>query len=121
MSRKRKTAPQLYNHNTKSNPARTFQRAGNSNSYIIQSSNVTTHANDYGKPGGSSTFMETVQDYHPDNTSFHDDGPVPPNPDSAESVGIKVKPRKRYQNTVCLPCHFFQSLVTKLHSQRMPH
>lgn len=100
-SRKRKPTHQLYDHNAKSNSARRFTQVGNS--YVIHSSNVTTYdENNLTEPDmwASSSMDIGQEDYNSSNVSLQENGDVPPNPDSAESLGIKVKAKKRYQNTV---------------------
>lgn len=98
--KKRKPAPELYDHNKKINVVRNFTRVRGGNSLIINSAHVTMDA------------PETVYLSHPsfaegpalsdqDDRDLTEDH-VPPNLDSAESVGIKVKAKTRYQNTVCI-------------------
>lgn len=92
--KKRKPVAKLYDHNKKSNTVRNFTRVrGGGSSLIINSARVTTHT------------PETVYLTHPLSSEgplfsdSHDDteGHIPPNLDSAESVGIVVKAKPRYQ------------------------
>lgn len=101
-SRKRKPVPELYDHNKRSNPVRNFTRIPGSNSLIVNSARVTTTDTSSTRQSSSSGAHDTfAQDY--DQQDATDQDHVPANPDSSESVGIKVKPKPRYQNTVRFP------------------
>lgn len=96
----------LWDHSTRPSAVRNFTRIRGSNSLLISSSTVTTNsapAPVYLPHPSTSANDESLQ------TGDNDEGPpqldahVPSNPNSSESLGIKVKPKRRYQNTVCLP------------------
>lgn len=98
-SKKRKPAPELYDHNKKTNIVRNFTRVRGGNSLIINSARVTTDAPEtvyLSHPSFAEGPAFSDQDNH-----NHIEDHVPPNLDNAESVGIKVKAKPRYQNTVC--------------------
>lgn len=99
-AKKRKSAPTLYDHNKRSNPVRNFTRIRGSNSLIIKSAHVTTES-----AQTSSSSAHHFDDYDPNAAQpdmTYQDGYVLANPDSSESVGIAVKTKPRYQNTVQL-------------------
>lgn len=102
MSRKRgRNAPQLYDHNRAKAPARNFKRVRNGNSLILNTTMVASEA-----PSEEPLFVPvpttslSAQGAAFDPTSSYDDQHIPINPDTPETVGINVKPAKRYESSV---------------------
>lgn len=107
MGKRKHPEPTLWDHNAykKTVTSRTFSRVRNGNSLIIRSSHISPAASEAPDiPEPSVDF--TPPDSEPgdaDHFDNHENVQIPANRDTAESVGIKVKTRARYQNTVCLP------------------
>lgn len=96
-TRKRKPSgpPPLYDHSQSSVPNRTYKRTGNGRHIIISSSQVAVD-------NGQEEVLYTPPTNSQDFSTDHDDQFIPSNPDTAEAVGIKVTPAKRYENSVSM-------------------